>query len=55
MNGIQTRAKSCDYCRGRTYTEIPFMAVTHEGKIIRVVFRYCPVCGAEMEGERVIH
>lgn len=41
-------AKNCDYCRNRSYTDIPFVAVTHEGKIIHVVFRYCPVCGADM-------
>jgi hypothetical protein len=43
------KTDSCDYCRNRTYTDIPFTAVTHEGKIIHVVFRYCPVCGAEMK------
>ena len=39
---------SCEYCRGVAYTKNPFTVVTQLGRVVHVVFNYCPVCGRRL-------
>ncbi len=41
----------CDYCRGTVFTDKPFTVITQRGNERRVIFNFCPYCGAKMERE----
>lgn len=38
----------CEYCRGTVYTDELFTVITQMGRLVKVKFAFCPVCGTDL-------